>query len=288
MSQELPPRKVTVEDLLRVKRAERPPPAFWAGFEKELRAKQLAAIVAKRPWWSGASMSFSRLSRLRFPLGAASACALAFLAVQQFRLAGPAVAVDSAAKPVAPAHAFVIVDRAPVQADVDSDSDADVAPQPVVAMAAPAEPSRPAVSNVSPGEIAQFISMMGADPARKEQLQPHRTSPSALVVAANLAAAQESENEDRPAVANVGFESRGFPSRGLAEPLAQVPTPRDAYRARYIGTALPTSYALESASARPANNRSSDTGRSRLNERQLYDTVSRVGFTEGGVSIKLF
>ena len=46
-------RPVSVEDLLRLKRAERPPDSFWADFDRQLRAKQLAALVEKRPWWQG-------------------------------------------------------------------------------------------------------------------------------------------------------------------------------------------------------------------------------------------
>ena len=43
--------KVTIEDLLRLKRAERPGPEFWVNFEQELRQKQLTALVQKRRWW---------------------------------------------------------------------------------------------------------------------------------------------------------------------------------------------------------------------------------------------
>ena len=44
-------RPITLEDIIRLKRAERPPPQFWAQFDRELRAKQLAALMEKRPWW---------------------------------------------------------------------------------------------------------------------------------------------------------------------------------------------------------------------------------------------
>ena len=44
-------RAVTIEDLLHLKRTERPPAEFWTHFERDLRAKQLAALVEKRPWW---------------------------------------------------------------------------------------------------------------------------------------------------------------------------------------------------------------------------------------------
>ena len=39
--------QVTIEDLLRLKRAERPPASFWSDFDREMRAKQLAAIGAE-------------------------------------------------------------------------------------------------------------------------------------------------------------------------------------------------------------------------------------------------
>ena len=44
-------RPITLEDILRLKRAERPPAEFWDSFDRQLRAKQLAALVEKRPWW---------------------------------------------------------------------------------------------------------------------------------------------------------------------------------------------------------------------------------------------
>jgi hypothetical protein len=69
-------RKITVEDLLRLKRAERPPAEFWAKFDAEIRAKQLSAIVSRRPWWVGLIRGFSGVRRMQLPLGAAAAVAL--------------------------------------------------------------------------------------------------------------------------------------------------------------------------------------------------------------------
>jgi hypothetical protein len=70
-------RRISVEDLLRLKRAERPPAEFWATFEAEIRAKQLSAIVSRRPWWDGISRVFAVLNRHPVPVGAAAALALA-------------------------------------------------------------------------------------------------------------------------------------------------------------------------------------------------------------------
>jgi hypothetical protein len=75
-------RKISVEDLLRLKRAERPPAEFWATFESEIRAKQLSAIVNRRPWWDGISRAFRVVHRHPVPVGAAAALALAFVGVR--------------------------------------------------------------------------------------------------------------------------------------------------------------------------------------------------------------
>jgi hypothetical protein len=74
-------RNITIEDLLRLKRAERPPAEFWARFESEIRAKQLAAIVNKRPWWDGASRAFGVVYRNRLSFGTAAALALSVAGV---------------------------------------------------------------------------------------------------------------------------------------------------------------------------------------------------------------
>src|SRR6185295_16433804 len=88
-------RPITIEDLIRLKRAERPPVDFWARFDRELRAKQLAALVAKRPWWQTLpTASVRAFSRFRLPLGAAAVFGLAFLTVRDHRThsSSPAIA----------------------------------------------------------------------------------------------------------------------------------------------------------------------------------------------------
>src|SRR4051812_31896922 len=87
-------RPIEIEDLLRLKRAERPPVEFWAQFDRELRAKQLAALVAKRPWWQRLPQMFPRFSRYQLPLGAACALALTLGVMRQFH-GGSAVKSES-------------------------------------------------------------------------------------------------------------------------------------------------------------------------------------------------
>jgi len=89
--------KVTLEQLLRVKRAEKPSPEFWTQFERELRVKQLAAIVEPRPWWAPFIRVGSRLARYQMPVGATAVIALTLLTVRQYDTENPGVS-----RPVVP------------------------------------------------------------------------------------------------------------------------------------------------------------------------------------------
>ena len=80
--------QVTLEDLLRLKRAERPPAEFWAQFEGELRQRQLAALVEKKSWWHELNAVFARAGRLRLPLGATAILALTLVSVQRYSRSG--------------------------------------------------------------------------------------------------------------------------------------------------------------------------------------------------------
>jgi hypothetical protein len=92
MSQLLPD-KVTLEDLLRLKRAERPPAEFWSQFDRELQAKQLAALVGKKRWWHSAARTLTRFSYL--PLGATAALAFAFMVAHQYLSPVAEIAISS-------------------------------------------------------------------------------------------------------------------------------------------------------------------------------------------------
>jgi hypothetical protein len=45
------PKEVKVEDLLHLKRAERPDAAFWNQFDRELHQRMLQTLVKKDPWY---------------------------------------------------------------------------------------------------------------------------------------------------------------------------------------------------------------------------------------------
>ncbi|MBI2516021.1 MAG: hypothetical protein HYV95_03825 [Opitutae bacterium] len=74
--------KITVETLLRLKRAERPSAEFWTGFERELRQKQLTALLERRPWWQNLPQMISR--RAYLPIGATAVIAFTLVSVKYY------------------------------------------------------------------------------------------------------------------------------------------------------------------------------------------------------------
>lgn len=74
--------KPTLEDLLRVKRAERPDSAFWQEFERGMRQKQLAAIIEPRPWWMPLALLRRKVGPLGLPLSAGAAALLAMVVMR--------------------------------------------------------------------------------------------------------------------------------------------------------------------------------------------------------------
>ncbi len=68
---------IKLEDLLRLKRCERPASDYWNVFDKELRMKQLAAIVKKEAGWKSWFLGLPKLERIGFTTGALAALSLA-------------------------------------------------------------------------------------------------------------------------------------------------------------------------------------------------------------------
>lgn len=67
---------ITLEQLLRLKRSERPDPAFWEDFDRELRRRQLASVVARPAWHVRLGRSLIVGVRRAVPIGAAAAAAV--------------------------------------------------------------------------------------------------------------------------------------------------------------------------------------------------------------------
>ncbi len=285
MNDDRPRQKISVEDLLRIKRAERPPAEFWVSFESELRAKQLAAIVEKRPWWHSLSRAFAGVARLHLPLGATAVLAVTFLTVREYR--APAVDRDLAV-PAAARVALVTTRTDSLTPETSVSAPAPVAVTSPAVSAQPAQPvaqmDEPILSTVKPGEIAQVISGLSSS-SPSDDTQRASSPAFRFVNTANLAAVPSSDPEPVAVVADNshGFESRGLPAR-MTEPLAQLPTPQTVImRNRYLGTALPTVYSLEPAAASSPSRMMNHLQGSQLHP----DDFSRIEAHGESLSIKL-
>lgn len=244
-------RQVTLEDLLRLKRAERPAPEFWSRFEQELRAKQLAAIVAKRPWWRTFPELFAGKRRYHLPLGATAVLAVTFLSLRQHQSNTPPAVLPA---PVAEQIQVASANPNGAVANMDSALVAISLPDSIVSQPIDSTPTGiVAVVNASAVDSAQpmradaaesdSLSKMVSWLATGEQGDSSALSPAAQSIAANLAAAEEAHPEltRRLYGSSGGFEKRGLPStrRPAVDPLAQMRSPSDFHRARVLASALP-------------------------------------------------
>lgn len=272
--------KVTVEDLLRLKRAERPAPEFWVDFERSLRAKQLAALVQKRPWWK----TWSGFSRWSIPVGAAAALTVTFVTFSS-RTASSRV-------PIAQADSVRVAVDAPtpvipaVVAQVES--------APAISAEAPEPISETAVARVEP---TSHVTPEASDPAVPaghlasvtEQVAGIAIDADGDVPAARFAAtgasAPKSFTFDRAVLAQTDESLRSNRTSSV-EPLAQMSTPRDARRARLLAFTSSVDTRTPQYSNSTGVIRSRERIATHLNEEALYDSIRRLGVKDGGVSIQ--
>ncbi len=269
---------VTLEDLLRVKRAERPPAEFWVEFERTLRAKQLAAIVEKRPWWQ----SWRSVWRLGLPTGAAAALAFG---VASFYLGRTASYTERGAQPIASATQ---APRSPSVATLEAVETAVVEPQaaPLLASASTEALPTPA-DDLSHSPSGVEVASAAADHAASRALPTPDLDERASFASASLR--EESTLADlslffERAVASV--DERGHLRQPVQDPLAQVPSPQDARRARLL--AFASTVDRNSPQYSDASNviRSRERITNHLNDEALYDSIRRLGVRGNGVSIQ--
>jgi hypothetical protein len=223
--------KITVEDLLRLKRAERPPAEFWATFEAEMRTKQLSAIVGRRTWWDGFSGLFAVVSRHQLSFGAAAAMVMAFAGYRYVdshpvansaplkASAAPVAAAPVVAAPVQAAPAAVIASAQMDEVALDRPEAAPPAQAVAIATVshlAPAPVTIPAES-ISKSQFVEGIAIKLAD-FREPASDYSRSS------------AFGSDREFEPSIA---------PARqAVTDPLARI-DPAAERRARLLAPALP-------------------------------------------------
>lgn len=251
------PPKVTLEDLLRLKRAERPTPEFWEGFEKELRQKQLTALVQKRRWWDDVPVWLGR--RFYLPVGATAVIAFTLVSVR-YSTPGSVAQIENRAPQIVAADPAVEILPTTVVEQTAARDEGPVARQPV------------SIAAVRPEVIAPEVK-----PAAEE------ISPSARSIANNLARLEL----DEPELVNAVIGSRlSSPARVQTASLAQsgaaaVGSGDTTHHYRLIAR-----YADRSLSPAPA---APALVRERLARRlgdDLGESISRIGVQGSKVSLK--
>jgi hypothetical protein len=174
--------KVTIEDLLHLKKSERPSADFWAGFERELRQKQLSALVEKRAWWHDLPRFFAR--RAYLPIGATAVLTFTLISVKYYTplhvaQGDGATAIPLAALNNAGENGSALASSVPVSSPLVNRAES----QPAVTVEhAPVIASVQTVSEVAP-EMPAKVESLGVN------------SPSARSIAANFARLEQSEPE---------------------------------------------------------------------------------------------
>ncbi len=277
---------VTIEDLLRLKRAERPAAEFWSQFDDALRAKQLAAIVERRPWWRiDLGGLAGGLSRLRVPVGIAAVGVLSFVTVQQFR--APTVVA-----PEAPVNA---ADVAGVS-DVTFTSGTAVAAATAETNAVTFTPGSALADQVAGTALASAGKSTSTEASRfggslespaGVAVANETVSLGASGLASNLRSLRASGLTalDSTGVATLDLGTLRAANRGMPmeEPLARVTSPTESRRERLAALVAPASMSSSSRSLSP--DRVRDRMISRISEEELYNSVSRLGVERGGLRV---
>jgi len=256
---------ITLEDLLQIKRAERPPAEFWTHFDQELRAKQLAAIVETGSWWRGLTAK-KIFVRVCVPLGAAAAMAMVF---GSFRsqvsqpspapLAGERVAVQDALT-LNKTSAVVSV-GAPLLADSS-------------------------VSVVSSNVVEQGSGSVGQSATVAVQTTERGAGVSTVQALASMAGPVMAAGQSLAQLAGIcdsEHASAGSVLAAAVEPLTQVATPRDSRRSRLLAYSVSFDpHAADSLDAARLRERTTH----RLANESVCDSITRLGVSGNRVSIK--
>jgi hypothetical protein len=258
-------RKVSLEDLLRFKRAEVPTAEFWAGFDEQLRAKQLSALVRRPAWWrrifDGPSLS-EVLRRVRLPFGATAILVLSVMTLSDSRwtdermeladVAAPQVVQPEDVGMTFPTRQSVVIETAAV---VEQTGDS----------ATELSTSQSVDSAIRTDSLASVGLIQG----------PFFTSvasPSTRSIAANLMAAREVEPElIRGFIgATRGSERAGVTMRTTIDPLQQMTPPSEVRLARYRSP-------LVASNSADVADRTGERVARRLSDERLYDQINRFG-----------
>ncbi len=268
MNETRPDSKVTLEDLLRLKRAERPDAAFWTQFEQDFRAKQLAAAVERKRWWFSLPRVMPRLVRFSLPVGATAVLALTFVTVRESGSVHVAPEGEVDATPVAPTFTRV--------AETDSVTVSETLSEPQVPTSTVMVASTETLSPVADQPAMEVAVAPSSSLARRVD-ETGALTPSARLIAANMAGAELE-------FAKV-LHRRGADLRVTEEPLAQIAVPSAPRSSRVLPPPMAqlASYSLENERSAQVTERQAR----RLSEDQFYDAARRLSAQADRLMLKL-
>jgi hypothetical protein len=261
--------KITIEDLLRLKRAERPTAEFWNNFERELRQKQLTALLEKRPWWQELPQLLTR--RTYLPIGATAILAFSLVSIKYFT---PAQLAQESAQPV----------------NVAPSAGATLATSTMAAEASSVSPSLVNRSDSAAPRLddrtalAAMTIVVPAEAQIPEMVAPRTAdSPSARSIAANLAHLEQSEPELINAVLGNRLSSPARVQTASVQTadLASLPT-NASRRNRLLAQYSDRQLAPEPTAPDIVRERMSR----RLGDPEISDRISRLGVRGDAVSLK--
>ena len=259
-------RPVEIEDLLRLKRAERPPAEFWNEFDRALRAKQLAALVGRRPWWQTLPRVLAGWRRAGIPIGATAVAAITFYSLHHHGSNAPAPAgpVNGHEGAVAQAPTSTVrVESTAALASSDVAMKREISA--VSSNAASDVTARvAATSRAAMAPSGLFVASEGSIDGASGFSSDAQLSSTLAVVPAPVVRTSLPVPQS--------FEVTRVVAKGAPiEPLQQMAPPGERTRSNKILAAL----IAANASAMPA--RSLERTTNRLSEEQLYDQVHRFG-----------
>jgi hypothetical protein len=279
-----------LEELIRLKRAERPPQEFWSEFENELRRKQLAAIVDKRPWWR--RVSAINLARLSMPAGAAAILAFTLFAYRDSFVSAP----DSAAEIVMAAPAAtagqVSVETGQLVSTNERAGDVSAEAVPHASADTGEIPARSGKEHSYASAMMQDIPLLDDSDVRVAQVEKETSL-------AQLIMGLESEHSvsARPhfelagsaleipsVVSQLGERTASANASAPVDSLSRLASAMDGRRARLLVSVDAQERGTFGDNPRVARTR--DRIASRLDERALSDSISRLGVNGDSVSIK--
>jgi len=273
---------VTIDDLLKLKRAESPPPEFWVQFERELRAKQLAAIVEKRPWWCAIPVLYVFVVRRRLSLAAgASALAIGMVSFNAYETFRASAALESSDLQVA-SVALPAASLPAVAAESPAASAHSPAPVAVASVASIPRSARPAArSAVATAENVPVIPLLDDMPpsAATERFDALSRSLGGDLTAGGVAIPTGARGL---LVGSRDFGARVISARvPVAEPLAQMQAPAE-HRSRLLAEIFPATGGTGELIAPP-----SERILRSLSDERLYSSQERYDLATERDSIKI-